>query len=425
VAHDLLGHTSSYFAPVASTIVLRVVPGRRIRRAFEMVVGIAVGIAVGAAVIQEIGTGAVQIGLIVGAAVAVATLLGGSPLVASQAAGSAVLIAALPSPHAAPTRFEDALVGGLIGLAVLAVVPRNQVRTLREAVDALAAALAEILGDLAGAIERGDAAAAAYSLHRANAAPHLGGRFDQLLQEAEESATIAPVQRANASLVELYAGAAPHVDYALRNTRVLARAARAALERESPLPPAVATAVRELADATALLAGAIAGGAEQTGLVEHAMSASAIASASLGAEPTMKHVVIVSQVRSITVDLLRAIGVDREQASARLQAAAGVRLRGHRRPAGVDLPAWDYLIGSRRGARRRTPRHSRGPRNTSPATLAWSRRRGRETWRACPPTTGRLVVSAARRAGSTGSASSGDSDRVTDRGSGAPSLSPR
>ncbi|MGH3074877.1 MAG: FUSC family protein, partial [Gaiellales bacterium] len=100
VAHDLLGHTSSYFAPVASTIVLRVVPGRRIRRAFEMVVGIAVGIAVGAAVIQEIGTGAVQIGLIVGAAVAVATLLGGGPLVASQAAGSAVLIAALPSPHA-------------------------------------------------------------------------------------------------------------------------------------------------------------------------------------------------------------------------------------------------------------------------------------------------------------------------------------
>jgi hypothetical protein len=90
----------------------------------------------------------------------------------------------------------------------------------------------------------------------------------------------------------------------------------------------VATAVRELADATALLAGAIAGGAEQTGLVEHAMSASATASASLGAEPTMKHVVIVSQVRSITVDLLRAIGVDREQASARLQAAAGVRLRG-------------------------------------------------------------------------------------------------
>ena len=90
----------------------------------------------------------------------------------------------------------------------------------------------------------------------------------------------------------------------------------------------MASAVRELADATALLAGAITGDAEQTGLVEHAMSASAIASASLGAEPTMKHVVIVSQVRSITVDLLRAIGVDREQASARLQAAAGVRLGG-------------------------------------------------------------------------------------------------
>jgi len=320
VAHDVLGHTASYFAPVASTIVLRVVPGRRIHRAFEMVLGIAVGIAVGAAVIQEIGTGAIQIGLIVGATVAVATLLGGGPLIASQAAGSAVLIAALPSPNAAPTRFVDALVGGLIGLAVLAVVPRNQVRSLRDAVAALSVALAEILDDLAGAIERGDVAGASYALHRANATPHLGDRFGRVLDEAEEAAAISPVRRASASTVAPYAGAAPHVDYALRNARVLARAARAALERDEPLPADVATAVHDLADAVALLPGAIDGGAEQTGWVELAMAASAVASASLGRDPSLKHAVIVSQVRSITVDLLRAIGVERSEANARLPA---------------------------------------------------------------------------------------------------------
>ena len=130
--------------------------------------------------------------------------------------------------------------GGLIGLAVLAVVPRNQVRTLRDAVDALAEALAEILADLAGAIERGDAAGAAYALHRANATPHLGDRFGRLLEEAEEAVVISPVRRASASTVARYAEAAPHVDYALRNARVLARAARAALERGEQLPPALA-----------------------------------------------------------------------------------------------------------------------------------------------------------------------------------------
>ena len=320
-AHDLLGHTGSYFAPVASTIVLRVVPGRRIRRAFEMVLGIAVGIAVGAALIQEIGTGALQIGLIVGATVAVATLLGGGPLIASQAASTAVLVAALPSPGAAPTRFLDALLGGLIGLAVLAVVPRSQVRTLRDAVDGLAEALAEILADLAGAMERGDAAGAAYALHRANAVPHLGDRFGRLLGEAEEAVVISPVRRASATTVARYAEAAPHIDYVLRNARVLARAARAALERGEQLPPALAEAVRELSDAVALLAGAVDGGAGQAGLVEHAMSASAAASSTLVEEPTLKHAVIVSQVRSMTVDLLRAIGVEREQASARLRSA--------------------------------------------------------------------------------------------------------
>src|SRR5436190_21431853 len=77
VAHYLIGHANTYFAPVASTIVLGVVPGERSRRAVEMVLGIVVGIGTAVAIIQVIGSGALQISLVVLLAVSAAIMLGG------------------------------------------------------------------------------------------------------------------------------------------------------------------------------------------------------------------------------------------------------------------------------------------------------------------------------------------------------------
>jgi hypothetical protein len=76
VAYDLLGHTQSVFAPVAAAIVVRLAPGMRTKRALEMVAGIAVGIGAGDAIVRVIGTGAVQVGVVVLVAVSAAVLLG-------------------------------------------------------------------------------------------------------------------------------------------------------------------------------------------------------------------------------------------------------------------------------------------------------------------------------------------------------------
>ncbi len=77
---------------------------------------------------------------------AAAVLLGGGPLVVSQAATSGVLVAALPSTNAIPTRLVDALVGGAVGLAVLVAVPRNPLTTVRRTTRPL-------FGELAGVLE--------------------------------------------------------------------------------------------------------------------------------------------------------------------------------------------------------------------------------------------------------------------------------
>lgn len=319
VAHDLVGHTSTYFAPVASTIVLSIAPGERSRRAVEMVIGVAVGIAVADVIIRAIGTGAIQIGLIVLLSVTVAVLLGAGPLIVTQAASTAVLVAALPVPETAPTRFLDALIGGFIGLGILIAAPRNPVTPLRREAESFLAATGRIVALAADALEQRDAPRAGAALAEAYDLGRLGKGFDQLLKQGRETALIAPIRWNLLSGVERYVQAAPHIDSAARNVRVLARAVRTALETGQPFPPDLPGAVREVGLAVGELAGVLAGDRDEGQLVEHALHAAATATEGLEEGTPLAVNVIVQQVRSTAVDLLGALGVDRRDAVAHVR----------------------------------------------------------------------------------------------------------
>ena len=321
IAYDVLGHTKTFFAPVASTVVLSLVPGERSRRAFEMVLGIAVGIAVADIIIQTIGTGAVQIGVIVMLAVSAAILLGAGQLIASQAAATAVLVAALPASHQAFTRFTDALVGGLVGLAVLVLVPRDPVVQIRGVVESLLSEAGGTLEDVATALERRDVELATAAIARATGAGELGGRFRTMLRESRETTLIAPTAWTARIPVDRYVEAARHIDDAVRNIRVLARAARTAIEAGDAQPDGLATAVRELGLAVKSLAADVPHDAD-TDVVERALGAASAANACLAAQPGLAISVVIAQVRSIAVDLLRALGAERLDASAHVRAAA-------------------------------------------------------------------------------------------------------
>ena len=179
-----------------------------------------------------------------------------------------------------------------------------------------------MLVDVAAALDERDAASAARALTRANAAAGFDSRFEQLLRQARETALIAPAQWTAIANVERYTVAAPHIGYAMRNVRVLARAARTALEAGDTPPAGLSDGVRELALAVEGLPTELAGRTDRD-VVEHALRGARLVSAALDAHPAaLPFHVIVGQVRSVTVDLLRALGVDRVEASARVRASA-------------------------------------------------------------------------------------------------------
>ena len=155
LATEIVGHATPFFAPVSAMITLGLTQGERGRRAVEVVLGVTLGIAVADLLVIELGSGWWQLALVVALAMTVALLLGSGQLFAQQAAVSAALVATLQPPDGGITfaRAVDALIGGGVALAVSALVlPVHPGRMVREAAEPVLAELAGVLDDVAAAL---------------------------------------------------------------------------------------------------------------------------------------------------------------------------------------------------------------------------------------------------------------------------------
>jgi hypothetical protein len=220
-----------------------------------------------------------------------------------------------------PYRFIDALVGGVVGLAVLIAVPRNPLTALRQAVGPPLETLAGILGEIALALEKRDAHAAGEALRHARSASSLADAFYSALGAARETARLAPTHWRNQAEVARYAHAAEHVDYAYRNVRVLARAARTALEEDSEIPAGLIVAIRQLAEGVSGLERELADPSAGVSGIEQTLLAAGSATRVLEPRPSLRVNVMVGQIRSIATDLIGALGVERHEAVQHVRAA--------------------------------------------------------------------------------------------------------
>ncbi len=313
VATRLVHHHVPFFAPIAAVIVLGASSGHRLRRTIELIIGVAVGIFVGDLLISLIGVGPVQLGIVVALAMATALFVGsGGPLI-TQAGSSAVLIATLYPPDNGVyyTRWFDALIGGVIGFGVHALLlPIDPLSTIRKAAGPVLTRLADGLTEIGAALAAGDAAAADAALARLRGIEPALQAFREALATATETVAVSPIRWRAKGQLGLYAEAAPHIDNMARNTRVLARRARRALRSQERIPADLPAALSALADAVRCLHHELERGAEpeQTrDLVVEAVRRSALAySAGVGFSGS----VVVAQAQSIAFDLLRATGVD-------------------------------------------------------------------------------------------------------------------
>lgn len=317
VATALIGHEHPFFAPIAAVVCLGVSLGQRLRRVVELVVGVSVGVGVGDALIGWIGSGPWQIALVVALAMSGAVLLDAGQVIALQAGSSAVLVATLLPPEAGGglDRMIDALVGGLVGLVVTALLPANPVTVAQRQSKKLFGELATALRNIATAVSEVDAVKAAGVLAHLRTSQTEIDDFKTALKTGSEIATIAPIRWRSKDELGRYQTAASPIDYALRNTRVLARRALAAIRSQEAMPQDLPDVLRMYADAVDTLRQELADDREPEQTRQKVRDAAQYLTARhLGGEGFSTKVVL-AQIRSIAVDLLQATGLSRAEAA--------------------------------------------------------------------------------------------------------------
>src|SRR4051812_37647839 len=325
IATEVVGHSKPFFAPVSAIIVLGITVGQRGRRAVELAFGVAVGIGVADGLVLLVGPGAAPLAVVVLLAMGAAVFLGSGQILATQAAVSAVLVAPLrpASRGLSGARFIDALLGGGVALLVNALLlPADPIRMVRSAAEPVLEELAATLREVADAIGARDQEAAEHVLLRARELDRLEAALEEAVVVSRETARYAPARRHARGAVDFYADASAQIDLAIRNVRVLARGVVRAARLGENLPPEIADAVRDLAAAVLALREALEDLDRADEVRTPALRAAATATQVLEQTGNLSVTVVVGQVRSTAVDLLRGSGLTYDEAAALVREAA-------------------------------------------------------------------------------------------------------
>jgi uncharacterized membrane protein YgaE (UPF0421/DUF939 family) len=324
VATDLAGHKEAFFAPIAAVVSLGLSLATRVRRVFELLVGVVLGIGVADLLILQIGSGIWQLGLVVALAMSVAVLVDSGPVIAMQAGTSAVLVATLlpPGGSAGFHRMIDALIGGVVGVLVVALIPTHPVRRPRRDAAAVIAVMVEVLRDVAKGLEDSDEERIEDALRRARATQPGIDQLRADLKGGREISRLSPMYWTYRERLGRLAATADPLDAAVRNLRVMARRALTIVRDGERTDPRMVEMLVALADAVEVVRRMILADPGQQ--PDQAEAARVLRTVARQAQPELlapgglSTGVVFAQIRSMLVDLFQICGLSRISALATL-----------------------------------------------------------------------------------------------------------
>jgi uncharacterized membrane protein YgaE (UPF0421/DUF939 family) len=329
VAFRLLHNAQPFFAPAIALGAVLSSQTRRLGQTVQLVGGVVLGVAVGELFILFIGSGIWQVGLSVMLAIALAIVFKGGTTAMFQAGSSAVLIATVPpATNVEFPRMINAAVGAVIGLAVVIVfLPLHPLRAVRRAVAPTITTLADRLTGSAEALSARDAGRAQSELDRfGDVGPELG-RLHDVVEGAREVVSLAPIRWPRRQAFEHYERLVDHLERAVRNCQALMRRVVTVIEDNEPTPDKLPTSVRELGNAVRLLHKEFDSGRTPAKTREMVLCAVSDAGEAYADGVGFSGNVVVAQIRTAGTDLLRATGVEDDEANRMVRRAVGAQAR--------------------------------------------------------------------------------------------------
>lgn len=336
IATVVVGHAAPFFAPAAAIIVLNQARGMRMRRTIEILIGIAGGILLADVVARLLGSHTtLTIFTLIAVTLTVTTAIGANGVAVVQAVVSALYVAVIapPTQSLVPVRFIDALVGGTVALVVnQLVVVHDPLAPLVREMRSICQQICDVIDHTAAAIDHHDQAAGRDSLDRARKVDAAVDQLRTAVAGATEALRLDVWRRHRRGSVQTVDAATRQIDYVVRGVRVLARASLTLTRWPEPSGPELGQALRHLTAAVdyvgeSLVAEIIGDTAVAEGFADRAdksaLAAIETARPLLWADQPLPVVMIVGQVRSITIDLLRGVGADDADVLVRIDRALG------------------------------------------------------------------------------------------------------
>ena len=211
--------------------------------------------------------------------------------------------------------------GSGVALSVGALFPNDPRRMVERATQPIFDELIVMLGEITAALHTDDLEMAEHALGKARGIDSRMNRLKEALAAGHGTARLSPPRRRDFGYLAHYAGAADQLDLAVRNTRVLARAAVNMLQDGKHAPEQLSEALLDLARAVETL-GAYLERFDHLDTRHFALQAAESATAVLRERNDLETSMLVGQIQSTAVDLLRASGMDYTESRQALREAA-------------------------------------------------------------------------------------------------------
>ncbi|TQL50062.1 uncharacterized membrane protein YgaE (UPF0421/DUF939 family) [Ornithinicoccus hortensis] len=315
------------FAPIAAIVSTGLTAGQRLLRAIEITAGVVLGLILADVLVGFVGLGAWQLSLAVFLAMTGAVAFRASPLMANQAAVAAVIVVALAPYQQAPpqVRLFDAMIGGAVAIVLNAFLSPDPQKVAADRTRDTLEEVSSALHLMVRALETTDIRPATEAQTKLNELDGARALIEEALLAVGERLQLSRGRRRLSERRRLRAvyQVVERLDLLLTTARSMARATASTVRHGEAPDGRIVTAVDQYARAIGDLRRWVGGQTSGEVVREHALRAAATASSTLTVTQRPTSNVMVWQVRSAAVDLLRMTGLSHRDAIRSLEGFAG------------------------------------------------------------------------------------------------------
>lgn len=319
IAHWGLGHAYPILAITVTINSLGFARDARPQRVATSVIGILIGVALSDGLSLLIGKGLWQLVVVLLVVFVVGRAVSPNPSFAVAAAVPSALVVILPVPDGGVFgRTLDALIAGVVALAVTALIPRDPGRAAARDRRTLFNAIGEALGSVIDCLQDADEAAGELGLARLRRTQPLVDAWSTAHESALAVARISPFLRSRLPDLERSSRVLVAADLATRHLRTISRRVEF-LVRDGVPRPALAELITQFRTAIALL-GEELDDPQVAGAARSLLSdlARRLDPATVVPDAHLTDAALVLMLRPFVIDLLAGTGMAHDEARALL-----------------------------------------------------------------------------------------------------------